>query len=80
MTQRDTYTVEAKRVRGFPITKRVATDQTLTNNVTPTNVTNLAWPIGANETWVYRLSLLIWDGLDNTGLQISVNAPSGFPA
>ena len=55
----------------------MSADQTISLDATLGNLTDLVFPIAANETWVYQFVLSVGDAVGNTGFQFDLAIPSG---
>lgn len=59
-----------------PIVKVMSSTQNLSSTTTMTNVTDLVFTIGANETWAYQLSILAQHNA-TMGIKLHYTAPAG---
>jgi hypothetical protein len=57
--------------------KYVTANQSTSSNTTLTNITDLVFTIGANETWKFDVALNLGNNVDVTGFKMGVTRPTG---
>lgn len=74
---RDDFSWQAVSAGTSTLTKVMTADQSINSSTTLTNVTDLVFAIGANETWVYDMLIECGDALSTTLAQIDFTKPAG---
>lgn len=60
-----------------PMVKVMSVDQSIASSTTLTNVTDLVFAIGANETWVYEFVIEAGNAMQTTGADVDFTVPAG---